>query len=100
MFLVGITLTIGAAKTVRFFSQRRKLRGTVCFAAGFLLVLSGYTFVGVLVESFGFINLFGDFFPVVIGFLRSLPVIGPILSAPGVSKLVDWIGGGGGSLPV
>jgi len=128
---------------VRFFTQRQKLRGSVCFALGFFMVISGYTFFGMIVESFGFINLFGyaartdrltvrgpdaakrrfsDFFPAVIGFLRSLPVIGPILNAPGVNKVsgrrraqqqslphrffffaqvVDWIGGSGrGQLPV
>lgn len=30
---------------------------------------------------------FSDFFPVIIGFLRRLPVIGNILSAPGISKV-------------
>jgi len=38
--------------------------------------------VGICVEVFGFINLFGDFFPVVLGFLRQFPVIGPILRGP------------------
>jgi hypothetical protein len=44
---------------VRFFTQRQKLRGSVCFALGFFMVISGYTFFGMIVESFGFINLFG-----------------------------------------
>jgi len=73
---------------------------TIPSAAGVLMVVSGFTFFGVLIEAFGFINLFGDFFPVVVGFLRSLPVIGPLLNAPGVSKVVDWLSGSGGSLPV
>jgi hypothetical protein len=38
--------------------------------------------VGISVELFGFINLFGDFFPVILGFLRQLPFIGPVLRAP------------------
>ncbi|KAJ3332039.1 Golgi Transport [Blyttiomyces sp. JEL0837] len=50
------------------------------------------------VEIFGFVNLFGDFFPVVVNFLRRLPFIGPILSMPGISKVVDSITGA--KLPV
>ena len=38
--------------------------------------------VGICVELFGFVNLFGDFFPVVLGFLRQLPFIGPVLRGP------------------
>lgn len=38
--------------------------------------------VGISIELFGFINLFGDFFPVVLGFLRQLPFIGTVLRGP------------------
>lgn len=38
--------------------------------------------LGIIVEVFGFINLFGDFFPVVLGFLRQLPVVGSVLRGP------------------
>jgi hypothetical protein len=39
------------------------------------------------VELFGFINLFGDFFPVVLGFLRQLPFVGPVLRGPVVGPV-------------
>ena len=39
-------------------------------------------------ELFGFINLFGDFFPVVLGFLRQLPFIGPILRGPVIGPVL------------
>jgi len=61
-----------------------------------------WPFVGMCVETFGFLNLFGcgrlpithtvlvahvahgdrDFFPVILTFLRQLPVIGNFLSLP------------------
>ena len=47
-----------------------------------VLIFLKWPVVGICVEVFGFINLFGDFFPVVLGFLRQLPVVGPILRGP------------------
>ncbi|KAF9936524.1 Golgi Transport [Mortierella antarctica] len=93
LFLAGLTLVIGTQKTIFFFARRQKIRGTICFFGGILLVFIKWPKIGVIVELFGFINLFGDFFPVIIGFLRRLPVIGNILSAPGISKVVDRMSG-------
>eukprot|EP01118_Nematostelium_gracile_P004873 TRINITY_DN15800_c0_g1_i1.p1 TRINITY_DN15800_c0_g1~~TRINITY_DN15800_c0_g1_i1.p1 ORF type:complete len:139 (+),score=28.75 TRINITY_DN15800_c0_g1_i1:26-442(+) len=98
-FLSGISLVIGIQKTMRFFFQRRKIRGTSCFLGGILLVLSGWAFIGLCVEVFGFINLFGDFFPIVFAFLRRLPIIGNILSHPLIKNFIDRVISGG-SLPV
>ncbi|KAI8610749.1 vesicle transport protein [Chytriomyces sp. MP71] len=98
LFLAGLLLLIGAQKTVAFFSRPVKLRGTLCFFGGIALVLIRRPFVGVCVEMFGFINLFGDFFPVAISFLRKLPIVGPILNTPGIAKVVDMVTGS--KLPV
>ncbi|BGO94851.1 hypothetical protein NBRC10512v2_006644 [Rhodotorula toruloides] len=93
LFVSGLPLIIGLRKTMYFFSRRQKLRGTVAFAAGILLVFLKYPFFGVIIEMFGFLNLFGDFFPVVLSFMRQLPVIGHFLSAPGVRQVTDRICG-------
>ncbi|KAI9018407.1 Got1/Sft2-like family-domain-containing protein [Hyaloraphidium curvatum] len=94
LFLAGVTLVIGVASTVRFFFQRReKLRGTVFFFLGIILVFLKWPFIGMLVETVGFVNLFGDFFPVIVSFLRRLPVIGTFLSLPFVAPIVDRIAG-------
>ena len=102
LFLSGLTLIIGPQNTFRFFARKQKLRGTACFIGGILLVFMKYAFIGMIVEIFGFLNLFGcvafifpdggfelivffgfsDFFPVVVTFLRQLPFIGNILSLP------------------
>lgn len=109
LFLAGITLLIGAQKTVVFFFKRGKLRGTVCFLGGMLMVLFKWPVIGMLVELFGIINLFGfveqtllyhgfaisfnhsccrrNFFPVVVIFLRRVPVVGHVLDLPLVSKV-------------
>eukprot|EP01080_Neovahlkampfia_damariscottae_P007959 gene7959-12425_t len=89
MFLGGITLTSGIAATFKFFFQTRKWKGTLCFFIGFFLVLFGWAFIGMLVEGFGFLNLFGDFFPTVIAFLRNVPIIGNLLNMPGIRNILD-----------
>ena len=59
LFLGGLFLIIGPQKTFYFFARKNKLRGTVCFLGGILLVFIKWPTIGVLVELFGFLNLFG-----------------------------------------
>mmetsp|Transcript_46827 Transcript_46827/g.101704 ORF Transcript_46827/g.101704 Transcript_46827/m.101704 type:complete len:137 (-) Transcript_46827:210-620(-) len=89
LFLAGVMLIIGTRKTFRFFFQRRKMKGTTCFLGGIALVLLGWPVIGMGIEGFGFLNLFGDFFPIAVGFLRNMPIIGNILSLPVVRSLTD-----------
>eukprot|EP01136_Pigoraptor_vietnamica_P045402 Opistho-1_new@23327 len=98
LFVAGVALLIGIERTFGFFFQARKVRGTACFLGGMVLVVVGWPVVGILVEAFGFINLFGDFFPVVVGFLRRFPVVGNFLNLPVIRMIVDRIAGG--KLPV
>jgi hypothetical protein len=60
LFLAGITLLIGAKKTIVFFSRRSKWRGTACFLGGITMVLIGWPVIGMLIEIFGIFNLFGS----------------------------------------
>jgi hypothetical protein len=110
LFISGLTLIIGPQKTFYFFARKQKLRGTICFLGGILLVFFKWPFIGVVVETFGFLNLFGyvtsavqlsikskalsltflsysDFFPVIITFLRQLPFIGTALSLPYIREV-------------
>lgn len=59
LFLSGLTLIIGPQKTFYFFARKQKIRGTICFLGGILLVFFKWPFTGILVETFGFLNLFG-----------------------------------------
>ena len=54
---------MGVKKTGKFFFQAHKWKGTSCFLGGILCVLYGWAFIGILIEGWGFLNLFGDFFP-------------------------------------
>eukprot|EP00163_Fabomonas_tropica_P008435 TRINITY_DN1808_c0_g1_i2.p2 TRINITY_DN1808_c0_g1~~TRINITY_DN1808_c0_g1_i2.p2 ORF type:complete len:103 (+),score=8.37 TRINITY_DN1808_c0_g1_i2:12-320(+) len=96
MFLSGVTLLIGPSKTFGFFFQKRKWKGTSTFIIGIIMVLFGWTFIGFFVEGFGFINLFGNFFPWVLASLAKIPVIGSYLCGiPGVQEITERISPGG-----
>ena len=58
LFLSGVMLIIGPTKTYRFFFQKRKAKGTACFLGGIALVLYGWAMIGIIVEGWGFLNLF------------------------------------------
>ncbi|EIM81261.1 Got1-domain-containing protein [Stereum hirsutum FP-91666 SS1] len=93
LFLGGLFLIIGPQKTFYFFARKNKLRGTVCFLGGIILVFIKWPFVGFILETFGFLNLFGDFFPVILTFLRQLPFIGNLLNMPYIRTVVDRLAG-------
>jgi len=93
LFLSGLAFVIGLSRTFRFFFQWHKLRATTCFFGGILVVLIGWPIVGMIIEIYGFILLFSGFFPIVINFIRRVPVIGTFLNLPGISKYVDRLAG-------
>ncbi|KAF8577997.1 Got1-domain-containing protein [Ramaria rubella] len=98
LFVSGLTLIIGPQKTFYFFARKQKLRGTACFIGGILLVFFKWPFVGMCVETFGFLNLFGDFFPVILTFLRQLPFVGTFLSLPYIGPTLDRLAGSRSSI--
>jgi hypothetical protein len=60
LFLAGITLIIGPQKTFYFFARKNKIRGSVCFIGGiFIVIVLKWPVIGMIVETFGFLNLFG-----------------------------------------
>jgi len=94
LFIAGVVMVIGFQKAYFFFFQLRKWKGTSTFFVGILMVFFKWPVTGMLIEFFGFINLFGDFFPTVIRFLRSLPIIGRIFELPLIKTWVDsYLGG-------
>ena len=59
LFLGGVIFIIGFERTYRFFFQAHKLKGSVFFFGGILLVLIGWPIIGMLVECYGSFLLFG-----------------------------------------
>ncbi|KAN0022246.1 hypothetical protein ACTFIV_006416 [Dictyostelium citrinum] len=90
LLVSGIVLILGLQKTTKFFAQKKKIKGTILFFFGIIVLLvTRWTFVGMVIEIFGFVNLFGDAFPIVISILRKLPIIGNILNHPIVNRLLQ-----------
>lgn len=93
LFLAGLAFVIGLERTFRFFFQRHKIKGSICFFGGIFIVLFGWPIVGMIIETYGFILLFSGFFPVVINFIRRIPVLGMFLNLPFINRLVDKFAG-------
>lgn len=112
LFISGLCLIIGLERTIKFFFGPQKLKGSIFFFGGVCIVLIGWPLVGMLVETYGFIYLFGyifmfkiiilrgiifkifnfslksGFLPVVVNFLRRIPFIGTLLSLPGIKQVI------------
>merc|ERR1711907_166107 len=92
MFLGGVLLLIGIQNTASFFFVRTRIAGSVCFFFGIAMVMWGWTVIGLLLEGFGFINLFGNFIPTALTwathFGSKLPYVGPLFS--GLNKILPF----------
>lgn len=85
-FVAGVPMTIGPGRTAGYFFQPKKARATGCLASGIFLVFVGWPVLGIVLEVFGLLNLFGNMFPVAMMMLKSMPVIGPMLRGQGSSS--------------
>eukprot|EP01083_Nonionella_stella_P063240 164332_1 len=81
LFIIGLVFIMGLKKTRKFFLNRKKLPGSIAFFFGIFLVLWGWPIFGMLIELFGIVNLFKNFFPKIISWSQYLPIIGPILQS-------------------
>jgi len=78
LFIAGVPMTIGPGRTAGYFFQPKKSRATACLALGILIVFLGSPVIGILFEIFGFLNLFGNLFPLVKMMLKTLPGVGSL----------------------
>lgn len=58
LFVAGLAAVIGLGRTFRFFFQRHKLRASIAFFGGIIVILYGWAFVGTILELYGFVLLF------------------------------------------
>jgi len=58
LFISGLGCVIGVERTLRFFFQRHKVKGTTAFFGGIVIVLLGFPIIGMIIESYGFFALF------------------------------------------
>lgn len=113
LFICGLACVIGLERTFRFFFQRKKVKASIAFFGGIVIVLVGWPLVGMIIESYGFFLLFrwaeahrlkanhslnvflfsffcSGFFPVAVNFLRRVPILGRFLNLPGISGVSEW----------
>ena len=95
LFLTGLTFTIGASRTVRFFSRKDRIRGIIAFFGGVTLVLFRWPVIGMVLQMYGLVYLFGQFFPIAAASLRDVPVVGSIFRQPSVERFFSSFGRGG-----
>ncbi|EGT40789.1 hypothetical protein CAEBREN_14049 [Caenorhabditis brenneri] len=87
LFIVGITFIIGVQRTLVFFFEFRKLKGSILFFGGIFVVLLGYPLFGMIAECWGFILLFGGFLPGIVNLLRTIPGISTLTYLPGIRQV-------------
>ena len=78
LFVIGIPLLLGLGRTAGYFLQPRKARATGCLGCGIFLVFVGHPLIGIILELFGILNLFGNMFPLVLIMAKNLPVVGSL----------------------
>ena len=53
---------------------------------------SRWTLFGLIFQIFGFVNLFGNFFPPAIAVMQHTPILKDVLRLPGISYVVGRLG--------
>ena len=86
LFVSGVPLFIGPAKTIKFFMNPEKFRATGCVLTGLFLVFVGWPIFGILLEVFGLCNLFGNMFPFVKMMLRTVPGLNSFMGSGGKGR--------------
>lgn len=93
LFLMGLTFSIGWKRTLNLFTRPDRIRGSICFFLGLALVLFRWGMIGMILETFGFLNLFGNFLPTVLVVGRQIPFLSTVLDHPMVAPTIDYIAG-------
>jgi len=102
LLLSGIFFILGVQRTIMFFNpfaQTKKGRtyekvvGIFLFFVGFSMLLfrRGWASIALLIELIGLVQMFASILPTVLSALRSIPYIGPVLNAPGISHALNWL---------
>mmetsp|Transcript_9796 Transcript_9796/g.14161 ORF Transcript_9796/g.14161 Transcript_9796/m.14161 type:complete len:332 (-) Transcript_9796:505-1500(-) len=79
LFIAGVPLILGPGRTAGYFLQPAKARATGCLIFGIFFVFVGRPILGMMLEIFGLLNLFGNLFPLIMVMLRQVPFLGELL---------------------
>jgi hypothetical protein len=79
LFVAGVALVMGPQRCRSFFFDPKRRRASICYFLGISLVMMGWCFFGIILQGFGTLNLFGNFFPMVARVLEAMPVVGAFM---------------------
>jgi hypothetical protein len=79
--ILGIPLLIGPSRVKSFFLKESRIQASVITSLGILLVFTGRPRLGILLEIFGLLNLFGNMLPFLLVLAKKLPIIGDVISS-------------------
>ncbi|KAL6970821.1 hypothetical protein U1Q18_030505 [Sarracenia purpurea var. burkii] len=77
--LAGVVLLLGWRSTLQLFTNASNYKGSVSFLFGLFFIFVRWPIIGIALEIYGCIVLFGCFWPSVKVFLFQIPVVGWIL---------------------
>jgi len=79
--ILGIPLLIGPNRVKSFFLKESRTQASVITSLGIILVFTGRPRLGILLEIFGLLNLFGNMLPFLLVLAKKLPIIGDVISS-------------------
>jgi hypothetical protein len=79
--IAGIFMLIGPSRVSGFFLKESRMQASIITAVGVLLVFWGKPKLGLLIEIFGLLNLFGNMFPMLLAVGRNIPIVGDIIQS-------------------
>ncbi|KAK2641744.1 hypothetical protein Ddye_023507 [Dipteronia dyeriana] len=82
LWLTGVALLLGWHSTWNLFTDRSNYKGSGCFLLGLFFIFVRWPVVGIIVEIYGCIALFGGFWPTVKLYIDQIPVVGWIIQYP------------------
>ncbi|WJX80546.1 hypothetical protein P8452_63532 [Trifolium repens] len=78
-WLAGVAILLGWRSTWSLFTSRANYKGTAAFLLGLFFIFVRWPIVGIILEIYGFVFLFGGFWSSVKVFLYHIPVVGWII---------------------
>ncbi|KAK8973404.1 hypothetical protein V6N11_069273 [Hibiscus sabdariffa] len=80
LWLAGVVVLIGWYSTLQLF--RKNYKGSISFLLGLFFLFVRWPIVGIILEIYGCLGLFGGFWPSVSVFLCHIPVVGWFIQYP------------------
>mmetsp|Transcript_7401 Transcript_7401/g.19755 ORF Transcript_7401/g.19755 Transcript_7401/m.19755 type:complete len:151 (+) Transcript_7401:178-630(+) len=96
LFLAGLSTTIGFRSTVAFFTKKKNRKGSAFYMGGCVLVIWGWTVIGLILEAYGFWLLFCEFIPTALQFFRRVPIMSRVLDLPVMKAVINRLAPKGG----